>query len=215
MGIQERKKREKEERQESILDSAKELFYSQGFHDTTMAQIAKSAELAKGTLYLYFKSKEELAATIIYRTLQGFHEFIKAKLKGNSGLQKIRSFTEIFVSMLDTKINDIAFTSNMDAISARLGEDNSTVRMCFDTLDKHVQILVDLGHEGQADGSIRKDVDIQKTAFIFADLFIVYLQRMASDSSRRFFSGGYDQKDMVQHMIDMLLFSIEVQHEEN
>lgn len=213
MGIQERKQREKEERQESILEAAKVLFYQQGFHDTTMAQIAKQAELAKGTLYLYFKSKEELAATIIYRTLSAFHDYIKANMSGATGLAKIRSFVDIFISMLDTKIHDIAFTNNMNAITARLGRANETVKQCFITLDKHVTILVHLGEEGQKDGSIRKDVDIKKTAYIFADLFIVYLQRLAMDPTSRFFTSSYQQDEMIQHMIDMLLFSIEAEHQ--
>ena len=64
MGIQERKKREKERRRQQILSAAKLLFANRGFHHTTMEDIAKEAELSPGTLYLYFKSKDELFAEL-------------------------------------------------------------------------------------------------------------------------------------------------------
>jgi AcrR family transcriptional regulator len=64
MGIQERKKREKEKRRQQILSAAKSLFAKRGFHQTTMEEIANEAELSPGTLYLYFKSKDELFAEL-------------------------------------------------------------------------------------------------------------------------------------------------------
>lgn len=64
MGIQERKKREKERRRQQILSAAKLLFANRGFHQTTMEEIANEAELSPGTLYLYFKSKDELFAEL-------------------------------------------------------------------------------------------------------------------------------------------------------
>lgn len=64
MGIQERKKREKEGRRRQILSAAKLLFSNRGFHQTTMEEIANEAELSPGTLYLYFKSKDELFAEL-------------------------------------------------------------------------------------------------------------------------------------------------------
>jgi hypothetical protein len=60
MGIKERRIRREKIRQKQILDAAKKLFFEQGFAATSMNQIAKKVELSKGTLYLYFKNKEEL-----------------------------------------------------------------------------------------------------------------------------------------------------------
>lgn len=82
MGIQERKKREKERRRQQILSAAKTLFANRGFHQTTMEEIAKEAELSPGTLYLYFKSKDELFAELslnIIRYLISRLEKLKAE----------------------------------------------------------------------------------------------------------------------------------------
>ncbi len=70
MGIQERKEREKERRRQQIMVAAKRVFSNKGFNKATMEDIAQEAELSPGTLYLYFKNKEELYASLSLRILQ-------------------------------------------------------------------------------------------------------------------------------------------------
>jgi len=70
MGIQERKEREKERRRQQIMVAAKRVFSEKGFGKSTMEDIAKQAELSPGTLYLYFKNKDELYASLSLRILQ-------------------------------------------------------------------------------------------------------------------------------------------------
>jgi len=70
MGIQERKEREKERRRQQIMVAAKRVFSEKGFNRATMEDIAQEAELSPGTLYLYFKNKEELYASLSLRILQ-------------------------------------------------------------------------------------------------------------------------------------------------
>jgi len=70
MGIKERKEREKERRKQQITVAAKKVFSDKGFSHATMDDIANEAELSPGTLYLYFKNKEELYASLSVRILQ-------------------------------------------------------------------------------------------------------------------------------------------------
>jgi len=70
MGIQERKERERERRRQQIIVAAKKVFSEKGFNKATMDDIAGEAELSPGTLYLYFKNKEELYASLSLRILQ-------------------------------------------------------------------------------------------------------------------------------------------------
>jgi AcrR family transcriptional regulator len=65
MGIAERKAREKQIRHQQILDAAYEVFNEVGFFAATMDQIAERAELSKGTIYIYFKSKEEVYFSLL------------------------------------------------------------------------------------------------------------------------------------------------------
>jgi AcrR family transcriptional regulator len=70
MGIQERKQREKERRRQQIIVAAKRVFVEKGYSRATMENIATEAELSAGTLYLYFRNKSELWATLSVRVLQ-------------------------------------------------------------------------------------------------------------------------------------------------
>ena len=70
MGIQERKERERERRRQQIMVAAKRVFSAKGFNKTTMEDIATDADLSPGTLYLYFKNKDELYASLSLRILQ-------------------------------------------------------------------------------------------------------------------------------------------------
>ena len=69
MGLVERKEREKEQRRQQIITSAERLFVDQGVKLTTMEQIANDCEISRGTLYLYFKSKEELLSHIMMKSM--------------------------------------------------------------------------------------------------------------------------------------------------
>ena len=67
MGIKERKEREKGARREEIISAAEKVFFEKGLVVTTMDEIAEQAELSKGTIYLYYKSKEDLYIAVALR----------------------------------------------------------------------------------------------------------------------------------------------------
>ena len=69
MGIQERKERERDRRRQQIMIAATRVFSEKDFNKATMEDIAKEAELSPGTLYLYFKNKDELFASLSLRIL--------------------------------------------------------------------------------------------------------------------------------------------------
>ena len=64
-----RREREKEERRQSILRAAREVFFENGFHRATVDAVAERAEVSKGTVYLYFESKETILAHLLLEGL--------------------------------------------------------------------------------------------------------------------------------------------------
>lgn len=64
MGLKERREREREERRNQILDAARSLLFEKGLNATSINQIAKLAEIGVGTIYFYYKSKEEIFADL-------------------------------------------------------------------------------------------------------------------------------------------------------
>jgi AcrR family transcriptional regulator len=85
MGIQERKERERERRRQQIIVAAKRVFSDKGFSKATMEDIAKEAELSPGTLYLYFKNKDELYASLSLRILH----YLYIRLEHLNGGEKL------------------------------------------------------------------------------------------------------------------------------
>ena len=67
MGVKERRAREGTARLDAILAAAESVFARDGYQLARMEDIAETAELAKGTLYYYFKSKDEIFARLLER----------------------------------------------------------------------------------------------------------------------------------------------------
>jgi TetR/AcrR family transcriptional regulator len=90
MGIIERKEREKEHRKEEILDAAQKIFFEKGLAAATMDEIAEEAELSKGTLYLYYKSKEDMYLGVMMRGMEELHaKFERIGLSNISTVEKM------------------------------------------------------------------------------------------------------------------------------
>jgi len=66
-----RRQRQRHDREQRILAAASALFSGRGYTETTMQEIADSANLAVGTLYNYFRTKPELLAAILRREIRG------------------------------------------------------------------------------------------------------------------------------------------------
>jgi AcrR family transcriptional regulator len=74
MGLEERRRREKEQRRSVILNAARKLFFEKGFRHVTVDNIARKSELSKGSIYLYFKGKEEIYTHILFRDIEKFNK---------------------------------------------------------------------------------------------------------------------------------------------
>ncbi|WP_037282848.1 TetR/AcrR family transcriptional regulator [Saccharibacillus sacchari] len=83
------------EKHEAILDSAFEIFGQKGFYETKISDITEHAGIAKGTMYLYFKSKEELFIAVTRRDWDTFLRNLNYRVKHADGLlPKLRQVAE-------------------------------------------------------------------------------------------------------------------------
>ncbi|WP_027891627.1 TetR/AcrR family transcriptional regulator [Calidithermus chliarophilus] len=85
-----RKQQDKEARREQILAGALELSQQVGFAEFTMTALAARLGLAKGTLYLYFQTKEELFLTLYERLLGEWFDALEAELNAEGAWDSIR-----------------------------------------------------------------------------------------------------------------------------
>jgi AcrR family transcriptional regulator len=68
--IQARKERERAAREELILDHAQRLLLRDGFQNLNLDELAEAVEYSKGTLYLHFKTKEDIGLAVVTRALK-------------------------------------------------------------------------------------------------------------------------------------------------
>ncbi len=98
MGIKERREREKEIRKTQIFKAGEKLFLKKGIENTTMDEIAEMCELSKGTLYLYFKSKEELYLLISLKAISILYEMMNEYANKQKDIrEKLRSIGEAYL----------------------------------------------------------------------------------------------------------------------
>ena len=69
-----RRLKEKEQRRKAILKASQRLFSRKGYQAVSVEDIARKARISKGTVYLYFHSKEEIYAQILLNDIEVFHE---------------------------------------------------------------------------------------------------------------------------------------------
>lgn len=97
MAVVQRRAREREARRRSILEAARETFLAQGIAATTMDDIARRAELSKGALYLYFRSKDELCFALLLEASQALVDTIAgAVMPGLHPLEQLRQLATAY-----------------------------------------------------------------------------------------------------------------------
>lgn len=158
MGISERKIREKEQRKKEIIDAAERLFFSRGYVDVSMDEIARGVELNKATLYLYFENKEDLFAAIVLRGIRILQEkyeecmstrvtgIVKVALMGQAYYRFSREHPD-YLRLI--KFYGSERFSKENPCTAEIGKGYGTCRL----------ILRDAVQEGIDDGTIRADLD--------------------------------------------------------
>jgi AcrR family transcriptional regulator len=164
MGIAERKEREKEQRRNEIVDAAETVFFSRGWEQATMDDVAAEAELAKATLYLYFKSKEELYSAVLLRGMRIMHAmFERAVAAGENGLERIEGIGRAYVEFARTHPD--YFDAMIHFGAKTPGEDTGECQRACDALgESSIALVAGAVASGVEDGTVRGDLDPLRTA---------------------------------------------------
>src|SRR5258708_30382160 len=71
------KERQRQEREDLILQAAEEILTEKGYYETSMDEIAARVGVAKGTLYLHFPGKEDLVFALFNREVETFTQLVQ------------------------------------------------------------------------------------------------------------------------------------------
>ena len=91
--LKEKREIKRERKREKILEAAAELFSTKHYHEVMMDDVAKLISVAKGTVYNYFTSKEELYFTIMHTRMENLLSLLKQKIESEqSSIDSLRAF---------------------------------------------------------------------------------------------------------------------------
>jgi AcrR family transcriptional regulator len=168
MGTIERKARERAGRENQILDAAEKVFFAQGFDQSTMDDVAKVSELSKGSLYNYFKNKNELCIGIVSRSLQVVIEYMEKAVSANvCGLDKIEAAAKALLSFQKENPEYYCALQNYRQHSCGCVTSSKFLKLTLKE-NNHISGIFKKAIEfGIEDGSIREDIVPEKAAEVF------------------------------------------------
>jgi TetR/AcrR family transcriptional regulator len=183
LGIQERKEREKEQRREEILDGAQHVFFEKGLHAATMDEIAERAELSKGTLYLYYKSKEDLYLAVMMRGMGILRDaFTKVAMSGDSSASMLLAIAKAYLDYFNTHREYFRMLHFMQTPQFHK-QVSDEMKLSCGLINKHVWDLVNgILQRGIDEGILRKDLNPAEVGIILWSSATALLLRIDSES---------------------------------
>ncbi len=163
MSSEERRRKEKENRKNAILKAARKLFFERGFKSVTVDLIAAKAEVSKGSIYLYFDSKEEIYTQILISANIERHKEIEnfAKQEGAASdllLSFARDYIEFFFE--NKELFRILMTFMLHADNMNLTEDQNT--QLIHTTNENIRVISEILQKGIDTGEFAPDLDIRQ-----------------------------------------------------
>jgi TetR/AcrR family fatty acid metabolism transcriptional regulator len=187
-----------------ILEVAETVFASKGYNQATISEIARLSEVSEGTIYGYFRNKEDILFSISEQRFNEHMGGLQKVFEITAPLEKLRhilayhfflylekrNFLKIF--MLDMQLNQRFYSSHV-----------------YPTFQKYTHLITDVMEEGKKAGCIRGDINNR----VFVNLFIGAFCHMAL---RWMIVKGQDETDKlreIDEMVSLLTRAVAVQQQ--
>ncbi len=181
-----------------ILEAAVKVFAEQGFHQSTIAQVAREAGVADGTIYLYFKNKDDILIQFYqYKTKQVFQKFRDEVEKGSTAVEKLRN-------LIRTHLQEFQNDRNMAIVYQ--AETHQNRRLAFEQIrdmsKMYRDIISEVIEQGQDEGTMRKD--------LYVGLVKRFINGAVDEVINSWIhSGGkYDLVSMADPLVDLFIRGI-------
>jgi TetR/AcrR family fatty acid metabolism transcriptional regulator len=152
----------KNNKKELIINAAIRIFAQKGFYTANVADVAKEAGVADGTIYLYFKSKDDLLISLfetkMEEILQRFSSLLKSEQRADD---KLRQFIQLYFKMIqeDRNLAEV-FQVELRQSSKFLKDYHNQKFIDF------LNLIGDIIHLGQKEGIFKTDVSIHSMKLI-------------------------------------------------
>ena len=178
----------REVRREQILKVASELFSEKSYHDVTVDEIASAVGVAKGTIYLYFPSKERLYLEILEDSFEAIESLLEKEIeKRDSAPVKLKKVLRLIFEF---------YQMNLDVLRILSRDETHLIREHFQFTEhwrlRRIKLYEKILEKGQREGSFRpintKLVAIVIFGLVRSVMFYYRIDRSASEISDDVFS---------------------------
>ena len=188
----------KSDKYQIILEAAIRTFARRGYHNSTVAQIAKEAGVADGTIYLYFKNKDDILDNFFsYKTTQVFNRFQEEVRQADNAREKLECLISRHLYEFEQD-RDMAVVYQMETRVRRRISDAKIKKMSDMYFDLVSQIIT----QGQSEGVIRQDLPIPLVKqFIIGSIDEVITTWLYSSKT-------YQLSSMAKPLVDLFVHGI-------
>ena len=176
-----RKERDRQLRKADILHASEHIFAQKGYDQATMQDIAREAQYATGTVYLYFKDKESLYFSLLEEKISDMMSIIKEK---TAGVKDVKIMLNILI------YESLAFFENNQDFFHIFVSETSKFRWVIDRkivssalMSEHMNYLADIIRRAQQQKIIRNDFRPEHIADIFAAILSTAIVGMLKEKS--------------------------------
>jgi AcrR family transcriptional regulator len=135
-------------RRREILAAAIKVFGKKGFADTRAEDVAAAAKIAKGTLYLYFKSKEDIYATAVQHAIGQLQSLVAERVSEASGVR------DKLAAAIAIRLKFWLDQQNLYRLLLTVGREQKHRRQTNDVLRVGHDSLLAIFEEGVASGEL-------------------------------------------------------------
>ncbi len=191
------KERARSEKRQNILQGALRAFAKKGFYNTRVSEIADEAGVADGTIYLYFKNKDDLLISLFEDRMEYIIDRLRSELEAVDGdiLERLRAFVHLHFR-LAVEHRDLA-----EFITVELRQSSKFVKEYENPKFAHyLKMLHSMIETGQSEGVLRSDLDSRLvTRALFGALDEVLLQLALAEKPPS------DVSDEARQIADMFI----------
>ncbi len=190
----------------AIISAAIKLFLRDGIDKTTVAQIADEAMLSSMSVYRYFGTKQSIAVAVANHLLQEYLEEHRRRCAekerpGETGHDAFARIVHAYVATYEAHPEYVDFLQDMGSYSMREGLSYDLDYMQYgsihvENIDRPARLALT---RGLADGSIRKDINIESVGLILANLLTggVHFRGLIDE---------HQQTDIIRSTAEMIIY---------
>lgn len=173
-----------EEKRARILDAAKRVCQRTDLDSAKMADIAAEARVSKGTLYRFFDNKEDLLVAMVIATYDEHLARLRTTLQRGGARERLAGYVRHITELAPATREQNRINFQALAFAARdPGAEQRLHGYYLSYYEAQKKMLLEVFHDGQRDGVVRPDVDVQAAVSCLLAVTDGFLWRATFDPS--------------------------------